>query len=280
MSQLIQIRQRIKSIETIKKITHAMRLISMSGHSHLRQQYALIKSYSEALRRLYLQLAMSLPNNNRISQLSGNSRSNTILCIVVSSQKGLVGNFNNALFNYFSQFTKEHTETTLHTIGVGKQIVDHLTSRPYLVKQTFHDFSIRTLSSIAQDIATYIFSHLNSYQRIVIVSNQPKTFFLQQPIAHTIIPFAQPSGTITESVEYRWHQPPETIIESISKQLIYGECYTTLFESLLAEQAARFLSMDSSTRNAEQLLDETKLMYNKLRQAKITKEISEVTGSI
>jgi F-type H+-transporting ATPase subunit gamma len=76
------------------------------------------------------------------------------------------------------------------------------------------------------------------------------------------------------------YQSREYILDILVKQSIRAQCEFLLFQSLMAENAARFISMDSSTRNAEQLLETTRLAYNKLRQAKITKEISELTGSI
>lgn len=77
-----------------------------------------------------------------------------------------------------------------------------------------------------------------------------------------------------------WKQPPQSIIKDLAYLYLTAKLHTILFQSLLAEQAARFLSMDNSTRNAEGLLELSKIQYNKLRQAKITKEINELVSSM
>ena len=81
-----------------------------------------------------------------------------------------------------------------------------------------------------------------------------------------------------DTADYIWEQNPEELLTMITQQCVQATVHTLLFHSLLSEQAARFLSMDSSTRSAEGLLEQNKLQYNKLRQAKITKELTELTG--
>ena len=117
---------------------------------------------------------------------------------------------------------------------------------------------------------------------MVVISSIMKNFFVQKPHASSLIPFVQQatSGTTHSTLEeYMWEQNPDDIIELLAQQYIDANLQYLLFQSLMAEHAARFISMDSSTRNAQNLLDTTKLDYNKLRQAKITKELNELSGS-
>lgn len=75
-------------------------------------------------------------------------------------------------------------------------------------------------------------------------------------------------------------QPAEQLARDLAQLYVEAQLHQALFQSLLAEQAARFISMDNATRNAEGLLDLSKLQYNKLRQAKITREITELVSSL
>jgi F-type H+-transporting ATPase subunit gamma len=79
--------------------------------------------------------------------------------------------------------------------------------------------------------------------------------------------------------QYTWEQNPSDILDDLALQYLTATMYRLLFQSLLAEQAARFISMDNATRNAKQLLEDTQLQYNKLRQAKITRELTELSAS-
>ncbi len=280
MSQLIQIRQRIKAVETIKKVTHAMRLISMSTHSHLRQQFGPLKEYIANVHALY---ARTQAGSAYISQWATPSiQTAPVLCIVVGSQKGLVGNFNTMLFTALSDFCKVNDPHSLQFIGIGKQAVDYLHHHyQFQVKSTYQELSIRNAAILAEELANIIFMHAHQYKKIVMISNEPRTFFIQKPITSTLFPFATPkTDTSFQLHDYTWYQSREDILDILVKQSIRAQCEFLLFQSLMAENAARFISMDSSTRNAEQLLETTRLAYNKLRQAKITKEISELTGSI
>jgi len=100
--------------------------------------------------------------------------------------------------------------------------------------------------------------------------------------AITLVPTqrSQVSGTLAPHEGYYWEQEPAEVLNSLVITYLEARIEQLLFQSLLAEHAARFVSMDSSTRNAKNLLDATKLQYNKLRQAKITKELTELTGSL
>ena len=100
MSQLIQMRRRIKTIETIRKITNAMRLIAMSGHSRLKHKEELVKNYNNQVEELYKQIRSQIPENYDplARHISPNAPE---LIILIGSQKGLCGNFNSNVFKSF-----------------------------------------------------------------------------------------------------------------------------------------------------------------------------------
>src|SRR5262245_56347198 len=95
MPQLIILRQRIRAVETIKKITHAMRLISMSTHSRLKHNKIHLENYKNAFQALWRRIAPLIP------ELEKDSNKGRTLLIVVGSQKGLCGTFNSTLFKFF-----------------------------------------------------------------------------------------------------------------------------------------------------------------------------------
>ena len=136
------------------------------------------------------------------------------------------------------------------------------------------------MQEIAQEITHTIIHAKNPYSSVIILSNEFKSFFNQKPRIYTLIPFVnQTSGNNHISDDILWDQSPEILLDELVHQYVEGHIHFILFESLLAEHAARFVSMDTATRNADGLLDSAKLQYNKLRQAKITKELTELVGS-
>lgn len=284
MARLIQIRQRINAIETIQKITHTMRLISMSTHTRLKTKDLFLKNYKQSLLSLFYRLKPHAPawHNNLIQPPVGQTPKTLI--ILVGSQRGLCGSFNTVLFTLFGLRREQSTEFEhADIIAVGKKAAEYIKKHPTESLHASYDtFNFATLSSITTEIASMITNPKNEYSHVVIFSNQMKSFFAQVPRMVELVPFTPPQLTNAPAMafeEQTWEQSPEEILDVLVYQLLEASLYGYLFESLLSEQAARFLSMDGATRNAESLLETTKLQYNKLRQAKITKELSELTGS-
>lgn len=280
MSQLIQMRQRMKAVETIKKITHAMRLISMSAHTRLRSKKEALAYYKSEVLQLLGAIQPQFPQWHHKKLFAKKSKTTPPLFILVGSQKGLCGTFNVSLFSYFEK-NFHPKQNNAHIITVGKKASDYMQEQQNSVVMRFSEFSSVTLSGIVDQIIEYILRPTSDYSQVVIVSNYAKNFFIQYPTTTQLIPFAIPKTTSTWefSETYMWEQSPNTILTNIAETLLQITLYDTLLESLVAEQAARFIAMDNSTRNASNLLDTMHLEYNKTRQAKITRELTDLVSS-
>lgn len=280
MAQLIQIRQRIKAIETIKKITHAMRLIAMSSHTRLKGQQKPLRHYQQTLANLFIQIKSAYPSwtNPLFKPQTDQGKS---LVILIGSQKGLCGNFNTSLFYLFDDEFPYGKKTNTDFITIGKKATDHLLLKKGITPLIqYKTMSSATIAATARALINIIVNTQPHYESVTVISNHLKTFFIQKPEKSVLIPLEIPDSEKQASLqEYQWEQPVDEILNDLAQQLLVTQMEYLLFESLLAEQASRFISMDSSTRNANNLLDQTKLIYNKLRQANITKELSELTGS-
>lgn len=318
MSKLISMRQRIKAIETIKKVTHTMQLISMSTHTKLKKKQGHLSQYVEAIKQTYKQiltryLNTNYSNNNQLNNhyskiKEKNQPEQIILLIVIGSQKGLCGNFNSMLFNHINadSYLAAHHEK-ISCITVGQKAINEIKTKTALKPiLTYDQLTYNTFSTITEHIIEHINSKIPAYTDILVWSNQPKTFFIQKPHAT----FLLSAGHIAQTIEanfpatntdthrgphreagvknqgkksgkedYTTEHPTAEIIDSLKKQLCEAQLEVLLFESLLAEQAARFVSMDNATRNAKNMLDDLTLQFNKIRQAKITKELTELIGS-
>jgi|SRR5579863_3063121 len=282
MSELVQMRQRIKAIETIQKITHAMRLIAMSAHSRLKRKETGFTHYIQTLNLLFSRMYTQQPDWHN-SVMNPKNNHGKILVILVGSQKGLCGTFNTSLFAHFTHQMARHAESTFDSIAIGKKAIDFLNrNHPHMqVIHTYSNFNIRTIFTIAQTIADLITHAPTPYSSVIMFSNELKSFFIQKPIRTVLIPLATTSSEVQAPVEgYIWEHEPHLVLDTLAHHYLEAHIQHLLFNSLYAEQAARFLSMDNATRNAVSLLENSKMMYNKLRQAKITKELTELTGSL
>lgn len=230
-----------------------MRLISMSIHSRLRNQKQILQSYANHI----AELATQYP----VAELSNHKESSGSVILLISSQKGLCGAFNEQLFRFISQEQPLTQQDTV--IAVGKYAVEYVTRLGIIPAATFTQMTGANFANIASSITSTL--RTLEGNEVIVLSNHSRTFFSQKP-TRTIIPFAQEQ------------------IETTAQYLAFLRTKTTimqlLYDSLIAEQAARFISMDVAFRNADELLSDTKLSYNKARQAAVTRELLELSGSM
>jgi len=283
MSKLIQMRNRIQTIETIRKVTDAMRIISMSSHSRLKNKQEALSNYLQTLVTLLTKVQQATPSwHNERLMPSADNDTNPLL-ILIGSQKGLCGSFNTFLWKFFEKYMSEESSKNYTYICIGKKSIDYLNAQ-YTDKiiKTFSLTKSDAFLTIATEITTLIMNAPVAYTSVTIFSNSFKSFFIQKPTISHLIPF-NPKKIVSfleSPIEgYLWDEEPHTILDKLAIHYIEAQLQHIIFQSLLSEHAALFISMDNSTRNANSLLETTKLTYNKLRQTKITTEITELSGS-
>ncbi len=280
MAQLTQLKQRIKAIETIKKITHAMRLISISTHARLKNKEVALSQYTTTLNTLFHMIKKEVPVWHHPYFNPKADLESRPLIIIMGSEKGLCGSFNTMLFQFLRATLRTYTKTP-DVMIVGKKTVDYTQDMPFgKIIKIYSPLTMSTIALTAEAIVQDLISMPVPYTHVTVVSNKFRSFFVQQPHITRLIPFdpGTRDHSTLERIEYRWEESPSELLDDITRQCLQATVHMLLFHSLLAEQAARFLSMDNSTRSAENLLEVNKLHYNKVRQAKITKELTELTG--
>ena len=275
MEQLIVMKRRIKAVETIKKVTHAMRLISMSSHTRLNDKKAALSAYKKTFENLWNSVRTVLPPAEKRPETHAQ------LSILVGSEKGLCGTFNTNLLKYFNQQQGPLTKD-MHIIGIGAHAVKYLQQKNCIPVASYEPLTKNSFVSIAQAVTNHIMNSPFVYRTATVYSNKQKTFFVQQPHESVIYPLTDPvTDPKTKSeTDYLFEQSPELLRTTLSSLYLSIAMQELLFESLVSEQAARFISMDGSTRNAENLLTSLKTDYNKIRQASITRELTELSATL
>src|SRR5579862_1696679 len=282
MSKLIQMRNRINTIETIRKITDVMRIISMSAHSRLKTRQEPLSDYLTELKSLFAKVQLATPSwtNERLMPTGDNTNP---LIVIIGSQKGLCGGFNTQISKLVQSYITKNRSAHYRFTAVGKKQIDYLiNNHPDKLISSFPVLTARNFLTIAQELTDMIMTATPAYTSVTIISNVFKNFFVQKATVTKLIPFNPTeiaNHTSAPTQEYIWDETPHTILNALAVQYVEAQFQHLIFQSLLSEHAARFLSMDSSTRNAYNLLNTTKLEYNKVRQAKITTEITELTGN-
>lgn len=265
MSQLVQLKSRISAIATIKKITNAMRIISMSMHSKLGHKIENLSNYESELKNIFTVVSSSINKKNEKT-----SKESQKLIIIVGSDKGLCGSFNSSLSNSFLK----HEKNDHKIMVIGKKIKDLLKNKN--IDYFLGNVNYNRISAITDEIFETIKKY--DFSEVSILYTESKNFFLQKTILKKIIPVNLDNEKDSEMPDYIWPTSAEELYETLKEEYIRFAIRKCLFESLFSEQAARFRSMDNANRSAENLLEDMKIQYSKLRQTKITGELNELSS--
>jgi F-type H+-transporting ATPase subunit gamma len=278
MSQLITIAERIKVITNIRKTAHAMQLISMSALSRVGNKKKALQLYTQQLENLTKELNLGLTSKESLTQNSALKRTKP-LYLIIGSQKGFCGSFNITLFNFIKELQKDRA-AQFSCIALGPYAYDFCASTKMHILNDKITYSLTNISEKADSIFNLFMKLKNGYDSVVVVSNHNASIFLQRP-QKTVLPlhYMYQESSPAE-LAFKTEQPIAEIVEYIGNLTLKNQLFQLLLESLRAENSARALSMDNSTRNAKNLLTEMKLEYNKLRQAKVTKELTELSSSL
>lgn len=292
MSQLAQLKQQIKSIQTTKKITHAVRLVSMSLYGKLERQRAPLSTYMHNVRSLFIHLAQGAQWNDHIL-FPGDVLDQNPLLIIVGTSRGLCGSLNSNLFRYVNKavFVESHQQAKVIAIG-QKAIKFAKEAQLGEISCIYHELTSHNLTTITDDLMEKILYAQQAYSSVTFFSNELKSFFMQRPLKTTLIPaclddhdteHATTQGqahNVLEDSQIIWEQDFNAVAANLAQMYLRSTITNTLFQALIAEHAARFVAMDSSYTNAEKILERLTIQFNKLRQALITREVAELSASL
>ncbi len=293
MAQLAQLRQKIKSIQTTKKITHAIRLVSMSLYNKLDKLDAPLKNYTKNIKNLFVHLLPAAPQWKNRLLFPEDVFDATPLCIIIGTSKGLCGSLNSNLIRYLETSLFIEKQQKPKFIAIGLRAIKIVKDKEFgELVCTYTELSSNNFIAIADDLVDKIVYGPTHYSSVTFYSNQALSFFTQKPGKMSLIPMSleplydKEKNTQTFEEEKPldgdsciWEQDSGQVLDYLSIRYLRSSIIHILFQALRAEHAARFLAMENSTNNAEKYLERLTLQLHKLRQAMITKEVSELSSS-
>lgn len=308
MANTKDIRRRIKSIKSTRQITKAMELVAAAKMRKAQAQAQATRTYARLAWELVNNLTKTTdPSMHRL--LDPRLEVKKIGLIVVSSNRGLAGSFNAQIFNTMNKYLKDEAveppspdegrgwrkgQIDVEFVTVGKKVRDSLRKRGGNIAADFEkiDFNLREQDILP--LANLAISDFISgkYDRIVIGYMHFYTTLNQKPIVKQILPiqgFAGENSPFTPSlskegeggvqrIEYLFEPTPDIVLESVLPHLIQMQIYQAILETNASEHSARMVAMKNASDAAGDLVSELTLEYNQLRQAAITKEISEIVA--
>ena len=278
-----EIRNKIKSVESTRKITKAMEMVAASKMRKAQDRMRAARPYGEKIRRVAGNLSHAL-TDYRHPFLESSETIENIGLIVVTSDKGLCGGLNTNImrltFGKMREWDAEGKKLKVTAIGnkglgfmlrAGAEVISHITGlgdAPRLEK---------LIGPIKVQIDAYMQGEIDvlyiAYTRFI---NTMK----QEPVIEQLLPL---SGDLAGSgTKNRWdyiYEPDaKVVIDELFLRYMETLMYQTIAENMASEQSARMVAMKSASDNAKNVIDELRLAYNKARQAAITKELTEIVG--
>ena len=279
MPSLKDLRNRIGSVKSTKKITSAMKMVAAAKLKRAQDNAEKTRPYASKMHEIVESLTSS-----GVSQVkkfgARNKEKKNILLIVCSADRGLCGGFNGSIIKYTKKLSGELSKNSnLSYIFVGKKAYQTL-KRKYeaSIVKFFTDIanpSIKfELSSSVRDLVLELFLS-NKIDECHLIYTEFKSAISQTVKSHKLLPIEN-SGEIKTTKTYEFEPSEENVLNEIIPRNIAIQIHSGLLENLASEQGSRMTAMDNATRNANDMIDNLTLLYNRSRQALITSELIEI----
>ena len=283
MANLKDLKTRINSVKSTQKITSAMKMVAAAKLRRAQEVAEAGRPYSSRMQQVISGLAANANKSNAPELLVGREDVKTHLLIVVSADKGLCGGFNGSIARQTRQEINrlENEGKSVLVYMVGKKAADNLGRE--ILNKTYERIENLQGSNVdynkVKGVAEKILSGFadNQFDQVSIIYNQFVNAITQNVVVAPLIPANVVGDQENESlVVYDYEPEQNELLELLLPRNITTQIFSALLESSAAELAARMTAMDNATRNAGDMIDSLTLVYNRTRQANITKELIEI----
>jgi len=277
-----EIRVKIKSVQNTRKITKAMEMVAASKMRKAQERMRHARPYGEKIRNVAAHISHANPEYRHPFLVSRDSVKRVGL-IVITTDKGLCGALNTNLLrltlNQYKSWQAEGEEIDVCAIGnkgfgfmqrLGANIVSHavqIGDRPQM------DKLIGTIKVMLDGYTQ------DKFDRVVIAYTRFLNTMKQEPVMEQLLPLSGERLGAPETVwDYLYEPEAKAVLDQVMTRYIEAIIFQAVAENMASEQSARMVAMKAASDNARDLIDELTLIYNKNRQAGITKELSEIVA--
>jgi F-type H+-transporting ATPase subunit gamma len=277
-----EIRNKIKSVENTRKITKAMEMVAASKMRKAQERMRASRPYGEKIRRVAANLSHAL-TEYRHAFLNQRTALKKVGLIVVTSDKGLCGGLNSNVLRMVLGRVKEWEAqgirlqaTCIGNKGLGfmqragAEIVSQVTAlgdTPHLEK---------LIGPIKVQLDAFVAGEIDA---LYIASTRFVNTMKQEPVIEQLLPLSGDTvGSASTNWDYVYEPDAKSVIDDLLVRYVEAIIYQAVAENMASEQSARMVAMKSASDNAKNVIGELKLVYNKARQAAITKELSEIVS--
>ncbi len=281
MATLRDIRRRITSVKSTQQITKAMKMVAAAKLRRAQENILRARPYAYRLGQVLGHVAGLVDRN--LHPLLEEREAKCVGYVVVTVDRGLCGAFNQNILKKTTAELEAQRENKreIQVLAIGRHARDFFKRRDYPLILEYTDF-FRTLEfANAVRIGSEIIRlyEQKELDRVFLIYNEFKSAIQQNVIVEQLLPIQPVKPDVgRRRLEYLYEPSPDKILEALLPKQINIQIWRVLLESNAAEQGARMTAMEMATDNATEMIDNLTLHYNRVRQATITKEITEIVG--
>jgi F-type H+-transporting ATPase subunit gamma len=287
VANLKEVRTRIASVKSTQQITSAMKLVSASKLRRAQMAIQSLRPYASKMQEIMANLSDTMENMEEAAY-SQKRNVERVLLVVVTSNKGLCGPFNSnivkaTLKQLNETYREQHQKGNVELYCIGKKGSEYFTKRKYNVYKSdielFNQLTFENSSAIAVELADLYAD--KKYDKIEIIYNQFKNAAVQMLQKEQFLPVEVTQVDVKEEQQqhdYIFEPNKEEIIRELLPKTLRTQFFKTLLDSFASEHGARMTAMQLATDNANEIVKDLQLAYNKARQAAITSELIEIVS--
>jgi len=281
MASQREIRRRIGAVRNIKQITRAMQFVAASKLKRAQDAALAARPYAEKIDEVLADLAAVLGDEDHplLARRSGDRR----WLILFTTDRGLAGPLNTNVIRFGQREIVEHPGD-MRLIPVGRKGRDAMRRFRVPLEATFPGFGDRPAFADVIPLARLISDAYigGDVDRVDLVYSSFVSTLVQRPVMERLLP-VEPASDYLEGIpgrQFIFEPAAAAVLEQLLPRYVATRLYRAVLENLASEQSARMVAMKNATDNAEELVDDLTLTYNKVRQANITREMIEIaTGA-
>lgn len=285
MASLKEVKGRIATVSNTQKITSAMKMVASAKLHKAQAAIQHMLSYKESLYRILHHLLSANPSIT--SSFTINREVKQIAILVFSSNSSLCGAFNSNVIRRVTEILNEYKHLgreNIHLYPIGKKVADALIKSGYSIEGDYQGMAAKPTFHDAANMADHLMKmYLNGeIDKVEVVYHHYKNTTSQIIIRQPFLPIDLSHEVVADDeikeTDYILEPSSEELVEELMPKVLRLKLYSVLLDSNTSEHAARTMAMQIATDNAENLLQELKLMYNKTRQQAITSELLDIVG--
>ncbi|MBD9224145.1 MAG: ATP synthase F1 subunit gamma [Clostridiales bacterium] len=287
MASTSEIRRRIGSVRQTQKITHAMYLISQAKLRKAKQDLSNTRPYFDALQNEIGRVfnADSSVESRYLEPVQQPAKEEVLrpACLLITADKGLAGAYNQNAIRQAQQYMADHPDTVLYVVGeYGRR---WFAQRNIPIEKSFLYTAQNPTLGRARQIAELLLERYDAGEinAVVVIYTDMKNGLEAVVRQAQLLPLhrerfiAAAANTAKDDV-YEFIPSPNAVVNNAARSCLTGYIYSALVDSFCSEQSARMTAMNAADQNAEELLKDLSVQFNRARQAAITQEITEVSA--